>query len=62
MLMYLSFATEKVKITSKETTLVGDEGRSIKLVCDAKGFPEPVVQWYKDYTILDVKGMFFLLF
>ncbi|KAI8422631.1 hypothetical protein MSG28_006411 [Choristoneura fumiferana] len=47
------YVAEKVNITVKEVNVVGDEDKSIKLICDAKGFPEPVIQWYRDNTIID---------
>ncbi|KAJ8730676.1 hypothetical protein PYW08_002089 [Mythimna loreyi] len=39
---------EKVKLTDTNVTLEGEEGKSVKLTCDANGYPAPVVVWYKD--------------
>ncbi|XP_026733236.1 neural cell adhesion molecule 1-like [Trichoplusia ni] len=39
---------EKVNIADRNVTLEGEEGRSIKLTCEANGYPTPVVVWYKD--------------
>ncbi|XP_021182251.3 neural cell adhesion molecule 2 [Helicoverpa armigera] len=39
---------EKVNIADKNVTLEGEEGKSVKLTCEANGYPLPVVVWYKD--------------
>ncbi|XP_035433468.2 neural cell adhesion molecule 2 [Spodoptera frugiperda] len=39
---------EKVNITDRNVTLEGEEGKSVKLTCEANGYPLPVVVWYKD--------------
>lgn len=45
--MYLIF-TEKVNIVDKNVSIEGEEGKSVKLTCEAKGTPTPVVVWYKE--------------
>lgn len=34
----------------------GEEGKSVKLSCEANGYPPPVVVWYKDKQ--PIKGEF----
>ncbi|XP_050347085.1 neural cell adhesion molecule 2-like [Nymphalis io] len=39
---------EKVNLNVKEDSFIGEEMKSAKMDCIAKGYPKPVVQWYKD--------------
>ncbi|CAH2108455.1 unnamed protein product [Euphydryas editha] len=39
---------EKVNLSVKEDSFIGEESKSALLDCVAKGYPKPVVQWYKD--------------
>ncbi|CAH2991147.1 unnamed protein product [Chilo suppressalis] len=45
----------KVKFHNRQTTMEGDEGKNAKLTCEAKGYPLPVIQWYKDGKLLTDK-------
>lgn len=45
----------KVKFTNRNTTMEGDEGKNAKLSCEAKGYPLPVIQWYKDGKFINDK-------
>ncbi|XP_063822701.1 hemicentin-1-like [Ostrinia nubilalis] len=38
----------KVKIVNRTENKIGEEGKSIKMDCEAKGHPMPVVQWYRN--------------
>lgn len=50
--------TEKVNISNRYESFEGEEGKSARLNCEAKGKPQPVVQWYKDIEVLS--GNYFL--
>ncbi|XP_075974593.1 limbic system-associated membrane protein-like [Anticarsia gemmatalis] len=39
---------EKVKLYDRNVSMEGEEGKSVKLSCEAKGIPTPVVVWYKE--------------
>jgi hypothetical protein len=43
----------KVKISNRHTTMEGDEGKTVKMSCEAKGYPLPVIQWYKDGKLIN---------
>lgn len=47
--------TEKVNITERNVTLEGQEGKTIRLTCDARGFPTPVIVWYRENTQIQGK-------
>ncbi|XP_045494921.1 hemicentin-2-like [Colias croceus] len=36
----------KAVISNKYETIEGEEGKSVKLDCVAKGYPAPIIQWY----------------
>ncbi|CAH2076730.1 unnamed protein product, partial [Iphiclides podalirius] len=46
---------EKVNISNRYESFEGEEGKSARLNCEAKGRPQPVVQWYKDIEVISDK-------
>ncbi|KAL4716395.1 hypothetical protein ACJJTC_006757 [Scirpophaga incertulas] len=46
----------KVKIPNRHTTMEGDEGKTVKMSCEANGYPLPVIQWYKDGKLINEKS------
>ncbi|CAG4974027.1 unnamed protein product [Parnassius apollo] len=47
---------EKVNISNRYESFEGEEGKSARLNCEAKGKPQPVVQWYKDIEVISDKS------
>ncbi|CAB3223269.1 unnamed protein product [Arctia plantaginis] len=46
---------EKVSLPVKNVSMEGEESKSIKLTCEAVGYPAPVVVWYKEKQAISDK-------
>ncbi|XP_034827166.1 neural cell adhesion molecule 2-like isoform X2 [Maniola hyperantus] len=52
---------ERVSLSATQETFEGEETKSARFDCAAKGYPPPVFQWYKDNTPIVADGKKFFL-